>query len=326
MILTPHPTWEIKDPSKIISYAGCPRSYMYRYIFGWELDKPDVHRHFGKCWHLAMEHLMLHGLGDEAYEQAVEILTAKYREVFPEMTDLERSPKTPGHARLALAMYCKEYRKKDNFEILYTEIAGTVPIAVNRVIHFKMDSIMKDKNNNDLIKSLEHKTGSQNSAQWRDGWKLSIQTGAYNHVLYCAFPEEEVWGVEVNGAIFTKSKIAEFPRIPARRSPRMMDVWLNTVNRLVDRIEADTQRIMECSENDLVLDAFIPSYGPCASYKGCPYQDFCMTRPNPLQDLGEIPEGFKLEYWDPSVREGTTKVTVEGGINVELESSPTPGV
>jgi hypothetical protein len=314
MSLIEHPTWKIKDSSKMIAYAGCPRRYMYEYIFGWRTDVSNIHQHFGKCWHLAMEHLLLHGLDDASYEAAVEILTTKYREVFPEMTDLERSPKTPGHARLALAMYCKEYRKKDNFEVLYTEIAGSVPISPSRVIYFKMDSIMRDRNNNDLIKSLEHKTGSQNSAQWRDGWKLSIQTGTYNHVLYCAFPEEEVWGVEVNGAIFTKSKIAEFPRIPARRSPRMMDAWLHAVNNLVDRIEEDTEHIMNCSEEDQVLDAFIPTYGPCASYKGCPYQDFCLTQANPLRYIDELPEGFVIEYWNPAEREARQKVTVEGGI------------
>lgn len=314
MPLVRHPTWEIKDSSKLIAYAGCPRAYMYRYIFGWELDSEDVHRHFGKCWHLAMEHLLNHGLGDDSYEQAVQILTDKYREAFPEMTDLERTPKTPGHARLALAMYCKEYRRKDHFEVLYTEIAGTVPIATNKFLHFKMDSVMRDKDNNNLVKSLEHKTGSQNSQQWRDGWKLSIQSGTYNHVLFCAFPEEEVWGVEINGAIFTKSKIAEFPRVPARRTAKMMDVWLHAVNNLVDRIDHDTALIMECNEDAPVLEAFPPSYGPCSSYKGCPYFNFCMTRPNPLQDLGEeVPEGFRVEYWDPS-KQDAKQVIIEGGI------------
>jgi hypothetical protein len=101
----------------------------------------------------------------------------------------------------------------------------------------------------------------------------------------------------------------------------MMDVWLTTINALVDRIEADTAYIMVCSENDVVLKAFLPTYGPCASYKGCPYQDFCMTRPNPLQDVGEIPEGFVLEYWNPAEREGTTRVTVEGGIQSVAQST-----
>lgn len=309
-----HPTWKIKDSSKLIAYASCARSYMYRYIFGWTLDSENVHLHFGKCWHLAMEHLFNNGLGDASYEQAVQILTDKYREAFPEVTDMERSPKTPGHARLALAMYCKEYKHKDHFEVLYTEIAGTVPIGNEKHLHFKMDSIVKDLDNNNLVKSLEHKTGSQNSQQWRDSWKLSIQTGTYNHVLYCAYPENEVWGVEINGAVFTKGKIAEFPRIPARRTAKMMDVWLHTVNNLVDRIEQDTDIIMGCSEDDQVLRAFPPTFTACSNYKGCPYFNFCMTRPNPLQDLGEdVPEGFRVEYWDPS-KQDAKQVTVEGGI------------
>jgi len=312
-MLIEHPTWDIHDSTKLVAYLSCPRLYMFTYIFGWRLDVPNVHLHFGKCWHCGMEHLMLHGLENDSYEQAVEILTNKYREVFPEETDLDRSPKTPGHARLALAMYCKEFKKKDHFEVLYTEIAGTVPIRENRVLHFKMDSIMKDKDNNDLIKSLEHKTGSQNSQQWRDGWKLSIQTGTYNHVLYCAFPENEVWGVEINGAIFTKSKIAEFPRVPARRTPRMMDAWLLHVNQAVDRIEADTAMIKECSENDEVLRAFAPTYHACSSYSGCPYFNFCLAWPNPLQHIDEIPEGFKIEYWNPAERESRQKISLEGG-------------
>lgn len=315
MPLVEHPTWKIYDSTKIISYLSCPRLYFYSYILGWRLDVPDVHLHFGKCWHLAMEQLLLHGLGDESREEAVRILTEKYREVFPEMTDMERSPKTPGHAQLALAMYCKEYRKKDHYKVLYTEIAGVAPLGENRVVHFKMDSILQDLDNNGLIKSLEHKTGSQNSQQWRDSWKLSIQTGTYNHVLYCAYPENDVWGVEINGTIFTKSKVAEFPRIPSRRTPRMMDVWLSSINKAVDRIEEDTNKIssFKCGEDDPVLEAFIPTYYACSSYRGCPYFNFCLAWANPLQHADEIPEGFKVEYWNPAEREVKNKVTLEGG-------------
>lgn len=313
MTLVKQPTWNIHDSTKCIAYAKCPRRYMYEYIFGWKPDTANIHLWFGTCWHLAMEHLMLHGLGDETYEKAVQILTDKYREAFNEATDLERSPKTPGHAKLALAMYCKEYRHKDHFEVLFTEIKGTVPIGENRVIHFKMDTILRDKDNNNLIKSLEHKTGSQNSGQWRDGWKLSIQTGTYSHVLFCAYPEEEVWGVEINGAIFTKSKIAEFPRIPARRTPKMMDVWLNAINHLIDKIEEDTLRIQVLSEADDVLDAFIPTYDACSSYSGCPYFNFCISWPNPLQHIDEVPEGFKVEHWNPAKQDGK-EVNVGGGI------------
>ena len=310
-MLIEHPTWKIHDSTKVMGYAGCPRAYMLRYIFGWIVDRPNVHLHFGKCWHLAQEHLLLHGMDEVSYEEAVKILTDKYREAFSETTDLERSPKTPGHARLALAMYCKEFRHKDHLKVLFTEIAGTVPVSATRVMHFKIDSIVRDQDNNDLIKSFEHKTGSQNSQQWRDGWKLSIQTGTYNHVLYCAYPENEVWGVEINGAIFTKSKIAEFPRIPTRRTPAMMDVWLNAVNCLIDKIEEDTDRIMHCKEEDAVLDAFTPIYHTCSSYSGCPYFNFCLAWPNPLQHADEVPEGFKVEYWNPSTIENVRKVSID---------------
>jgi len=306
-----HPTWKTYDSSKIVAYLSCPRIYFYQYILGWRLDVANVHLHFGKCWHLAMEHLLLHGLGDVSREEAVEILTAKYREEFPEVTDMERSPKTPGHAQLALAMYCKEYRNKDHFKVLYTEIAGTVPVGVNRVVHFKMDSILQDLDNNNLIKSLEHKTGSQNSQQWRDSWKLSIQAGTYSHVLFCAYPENEVWGVEINGTIFTKSKIAEFPRIPARRTPKMMDVWLVSINKAIDRIEEDICKLDTCSDEDAVMETFIPTYYACSSYKGCPYFNFCLAWPNPLQHVDEVPEKFKVEYWNPSTRENTKKISIE---------------
>lgn len=312
-MLTEQPTWKIHDSTKVIEYAGCPRSYMFKYIFGWISDKPNVHLHFGTCWHLAQEHLLLHGMNEASYEEAVRILTDKYREVFPEMTDMERSPKNPGHAQLALAMYCKEYRHKDHLTVLFTEIAGVVPISASRVMHFKIDSIVRDQDNNNLIKSFEHKTGSQNSQQWRDGWKLSIQTGTYNHVLYCAYPANEVWGVEINGAIFTKSKIAEFPRVPVRRTPEMMDVWLNAVNHLIDSIERDTEVIQACSESDAVLDAFTPSYHTCSNYSGCSYFNFCLAWPNPLQHVDEVPEGFMVKHWNPAKQEARQKVSLEGG-------------
>jgi len=291
---------------------------MFEFIFGWRPDTIDVHRHFGTCWHLCQEHLLWHGLGDESREAAWEILNAKYREKFMEATDMERSPKTPGHAKLALAMYCKEYRHKDHFEVLYTEIAGAVPISPTQVMHFKIDSIIRDKDNNGLIKSLEHKTGNQNSKQWRDKWKLSIQTGTYNHVLYCAFPENEVWGVEINGAIFTKGKIAEFPRVPCRRSPQMMDVWLHSVNKIINEVERETLKIIDCKEEDPVLEAFEPTYQGCSSYSGCEYFDLCLTNPNPLRRYDEVPEGFKVEYWDPSKQEARNQIELtEDGIHLK---------
>jgi hypothetical protein len=242
-----------------------------------------------------MEHLINNGYIDASILEAYTKLTTYYRQFFPEIMDDSNHPKTPAMAFKALIEYAKEYQN-DKFTPLYTEIAGTVSLTDKISLHFRMDSILDTP---DGVKSREHKTGSQLSRQWMDQWALKMQTGVYNHVLYCLFPPEKVWGVEINGTIFSKKNI-QFQRVPSRRTLQAMEVWYWNTIWWIGEIEKDFERLANCSPDDTILRCFKMNTENCTKYFGCRYHDFCVAWPNPLSRCEEVPVGMKIEYWDPA--------------------------
>jgi hypothetical protein len=303
MILQEQPSWNVQDATKIQEYMDCPRKYFYSYVLGWRSDTPNIHLEFGSAWHLAMEHLILHGYEDASVLAAYEKFVDYYRLHFSELTDEIYHPKTPAMALKGLLDYVKEY-KGEKFKPLYTEIAGTVTLSERYDLSFKMDSIIETS---DGIKSREHKTGSQLSRMWIDQWALKMQTGVYNHVLYCLFPVDEVWGVEINGAIFSKKEV-KFQRVPARRTIEGMETWYwNTID-WVEDIYKNFDRLNQCKEEDTILRAFSQNTESCTKYFGCAFHDFCMAWANPLQRCQEVPGGFKIDHWNPKKDEHEAKV------------------
>ncbi len=305
-----HETWRLYDSSKLQEYLKCPRSYFFRYILGWKRSESNIHLHFGKCWHSAMEYLLRNGNSDESCEAAAELFERQYREVIPDAVIESSSPKTPGYAKVALKMYVEKYRS-DSFEVLHTEAAGAVPIRQDRILHFKVDAIIRDREDG-LIKVLEHKTAGQSNSARRDSWKLSLQVGTYTYLLYCLYNEDAIYGVVINEAVFTKTKVAEFIRIPCRKTPQMLEMWLHTVNAVISRIEEDIEMLKECSEDDIMMKPFLMTATMCSTYGGCSYLPFCLTVANPLRISHEIPEGFVQEWWNPYEQEIKEKLNIGG--------------
>jgi hypothetical protein len=301
-MLEPQESWSVIDSTKVNAFLECPRMYFYEYILGWRHEVPNIHLEFGKAWHLAMEHLIINGYSDTSVKDAFGKFYEHYRIHFPELTDEVYAPKNPANALRALVQYCQEY-KDDKFTPLYTEIAGTVPIDYKRVLHFRMDSIVEEDG---MIRSIEHKTGSSLNRQWTDQWSLAIQTGTYNHVLYCLYPKEKVWGVEINGVFFQK-KENKFQRVPARRSLPMMNVWYWNMQIIFNMIDFETTMVQEVKEDDAVMTAFPQNPTSCTKYFGCAYHDYCMAWANPIARCQEVPMGFKQEWWNPMVDESSAK-------------------
>lgn len=302
-LIIPHSSWAIKDATKLNSYMECPRAYFYEYILGWRSEEPNIHLEFGKAWHYAMEYLLLHGYDNLSIINAYGLFLHHYRKFFSDVMDITNAPKDPGNAMKALVQYTQEY-KNDKDVPIYTEIAGTVPLTEKHLLHFRMDSILRREDG--MVQSREHKTGSTLGRVWEDQWSLAMQTGVYNHVLYCLYPREEVWGVEINGVFFQK-KENKFKRIPSRRTTKMMNVWFwNTIN-LMDDLQRDHERLEECRVEDNVMKAFPQNTTNCTKYFGCRYHDFCRSWENPLQHVYDVPFGFKIEYWNPADEESTAK-------------------
>lgn len=306
-----HPTWEIIDSSKLQDYITCPRLFFYKYVLGWDKDELNNHLIFGEAWHAAMEHLLLHGYTEDSIIGAYQAFIDIYRPNFPEGTDELLFPKVPSRALEALILYCMEWEQRDRAqEVLYTEISGTVAVMENVPLHFRMDSILRVDGK---IRSREHKTGSRLDRTWETQWSLKTQVGTYTHVLYCLYPPDEIYGIEINGAIFTK-KNTRFPRIPIRKQREAMQVWWWNTKEWASRMLHDYERLHESKREDGILMAFPMATESCTKYFGCPFMDYCSAWPNPLQYAEEPPIGYAVRWWDPSDRPSKVVMNLDGDI------------
>lgn len=302
-----NPTWDIIDPSKLSDFTRCFRMYFYRHLLGWQSDAPRNDLKFGESWHIAMEHILLNGYDEASVAQAFDKFLACYREKFSADTDELFGAKTPERALSALLEYTVQY--KDDpilYEVLYTEIAGSVPVSKKRTIRFRIDAILKDQQGR--IRSLEHKTkGGSISTTWYNQWPMSIQIGTYHHVLNCLYPEVDVDGIWVNGAGFLKTKF-DFQRLPVKKTREQMQVWFDTTNYWFDMLDLELETLAESNESDNTLIAFPCNPNGCDKYWGCPYLDFCVSWPNPLRECDEIPLGFEQEFWNPLDKKPTKEM------------------
>lgn len=318
-----NPAVKVIDSTKLQDYMTCPRLFMFRHVFGWKKKEQSVDLVFGIAWHEAMAYLTQVGYSVEAYKEAYRIFLEVYRKEFPDASmDVElRAPKVPMNAEYGLCSYIAYY-SDDRFEILHTEIAGSVEIAANRKLHFKIDSIIRETDGR--IAVLERKTagvGKVKTRAWQDQWALSIQVGTYSHVLHMLYPPEQVHGVIVDG--FSVMNIKKdgsltppkdmgdiFARLQIAMPMPRMEAWLDTANFWVAGIEYDLDALETASESDSVLDCFHMNTTNCTKYWGCPFRDVCVTRQNPLS-MKETPlfgdSDWAIEFWDPRSEEQKAK-------------------
>lgn len=315
-----HHTWKIIDSSKLVTMSTCWRKDFYENILGWRSELPNHDAYFGEAWHHAREFMLLNGYANiqEAYNTFVNF----YRQEYSKDTDELYRPKDPNGALNAIINFATNYPRDlyDN-ELLFTEISGSVPIDQNRVIYFRMDSVLRSKSSGKVF-SWDHKTTKKFSRAWEDQFALSWQSGTYTHCLYCMFPIEEVLGIEFCGTQFEflsrNSKLrnagyhCDFKRVPAWKNKDQMQAWLWNCIDMVNRREFELNRLMNhCKEDDQVLMAFPMNPESCTKYWGCQWHDYCLSWPNPLRHCWEPPLGFHQEYWDPTQMKTTNKVKLE---------------
>jgi len=317
-----HPTHSIIDSSKLTCLADCPRQFFYQYILGWRPDKPEHDLYFGESWHLAREHQLIHGYDD--VKGAYKLFIEHYRKKFPEGTDDIFRPKDPMAVALALTKFASD-RKSDltENELLYSEISGTVPIDEKRAVHYRMDSVLRNKESGKVF-SWDHKSATERSMNypwWEPNFFLGLQNGTYTHCLYCMYPIEEVIGVEFCGTAFhylprggsarSQGYHITLKRVPAWKTPDQMNAWLWTINDLYDRLDMEMDKLSDCKDSDPVLMAFPMNPNSCSKYRGCAFHDYCMAWANPIQHSYEPPLGFKVEFWNPAAMETTNKKNLD---------------
>lgn len=304
-----HETCKVLDSTKIKDYKICPRYFMFRNVLGWrpEASFGDIHLHFGDAFHKGMEVLMREGLSSDTARKAFEAFRERYLSVFPQYQEFAHV-KNPDTALKAYAEYVSQYGMTDNFENIYTEVAGSVHISDSRLLYFKLDSINRSAGfptvPDGMIFSFEHKTGGARPGYyrnaWHDGWLNDFQMGAYTYVMHCLYNPDEVYGVIVNGAFFYNKGDVDLERSVARRTGEQMERWLFEANDWFQIIEAEYERLAECSPSDTVMEAFPGNDKSCTGLygKACPYLGYCAANANPLKNP-EPPPGMIREYWDP---------------------------
>ena len=328
MLIPYHPTWDIKDSSKLDTSIECLRQYFFRYLLGWRPDYPEHDLYFGQAWHLAREYQLLNGYQD--FQGAYQVFEEYYRKEFPPEGDELYKPKTPTGVLNALMEFEAQYSRDliDNEvveidDVKMTEISGTVPIDENRTICYRMDSVMR-RLEDDKIFSWDHKTTHEKyllGRQWSENFHLSFQNGTYTHCLYCMFPIEQVLGIEFCGVGFTFLKRgsknrpagyhASLRRVPAFKTPEQMNTWLWAINNQMDVLDREMDRLLHCKEGDSVLMAFPMNPKSCTNYRGCPFHDYCLAWQNPLQYCYEPPIGFRIEFWNPMEQDTRNRKDLE---------------
>ena len=301
-----HITHDVHDASKLQCFMDCPRQYFYRYVLGWSRQGSNIHLIFGEGWHRAMETLLREGYDTEAIKKAYNEFYTYYREHYSEVDDDKNFPKAPASVVPALVEYTQKYAG-DEFEVLHTEVAGSVPIDEKRNLHFRLDAVIRDK---DGIAVLEHKTGSRLTRTWTDQWSLSMQVNLYTHVLYMMYDKNDIYGVKVNGTFFKKGG-NDYIRVPVRKTPDMMQVWWWNVLHYLDMLDWNFEQLEECDEDDQIMRAFPMNTQSCTKYFGCAYADFCKVWPNPLKRIDNPPLGFTEDRWNPADRDDSAREVID---------------
>lgn len=304
---------DVQDSTKIQDYMTCPRLYFYRFVLGYKSDRPIHALEFGIAWHLAKEVLFNKGYSNASVDEGMEAFEKHYRQSFPEETDMDYHPKSPGNADLALRQYCIEFQD-DEFEVLHTEIGVTMMVSKGRVIYGKMDSIVKDPVRD--IMSIDSKSQGAHWSYLEDSYQQKFQMMAYNFFLYSYYPADKVYGVVVDATVFKKTENEHF-RVPILVGNRgnfdKLESWLWETEQILDDLDRDFDRLADAKESDIVMKAFPRRTESCVKYnKICPLFHVCHVRHNPLQKLDLIPAGYKIEHWDP--RRENIKVHLKAGV------------
>lgn len=307
-----HETFDVLDSTKLQAFMDCPRGFFFEYILGWRTDEPNIHLVFGSAWHEAMHYLFKEGFKEKQIMQAYDLFLSVYKESFPDEDSWTQQPKSPGTALKGLAAIASVWEKRE-FEPLYFEVAGSVPVTAEDSMTFKMDLVLRDESG---VWCNEYKTTGRNTQAWREKWELLPQIAVYTHALksmchaYGIADPSEVQGVRVVGLVTTKDP--QVPILPFRISDNIMLAWLWEIRHWIEQLKWNFRQLAEAKESDPVMRAF-PRNGYSCSKFGCKYPGMCSMWANPLKKCQSVPPGYKVEHWDPRKQEEEAEKVIHLG-------------
>lgn len=303
--------WDVVDPSKLTVYMTCARKYFYEHVLHWREDYLNNHLIFGSCWHLACEHLLNGGYSRESIEESKFLFYNAYRQLLDSESDGLFAPKDPQNALAVLEQYWKRFSSDAReYRVLGTEVGGTVLIAPDMPMFFKIDAMLQ-RYSDDRVICLDHKTSQRRTSNWAEQWQLSIQMLTYLHVLYCLFGESnEVGGIRVRCTFFYKARPGEFDESRVEKSLGQMQAFIDNLQSWYGALTYDMKYLIESEDTQSAsMRSFPMNPNACFNYgRQCSYFDFCNSWSNPLARAESVPLGFKHEVWDPRVDSGARTV------------------
>lgn len=285
----------IFDSTKLQCAQKCLRKYFYEHVLGYKSELPSHNLEFGIAVHYALEILSRKGYSVESVEEAYSAFLHSYRESFPPETDLDYPKKNPQNVELGLYEYVKQYRN-DCFEVLHTEVHGVVQLSDEYTLHCNLDVICKEDNKYFVI---DHKTAGADFGWWPKFHRQQIQTQAYTHFICSLYGPENVYGLVHNRLIFLKNNF-NFGRFDSPVNFSRLGGWLHEMEVLCSSIEAELRNVVDEQENQNSMFSFPRNTSSCIQYNRiCSLYDICFAWENPLRHLHQIPEGYKVDLWDP---------------------------
>src|SRR5215510_15202511 len=194
-------TWNVIDSSKLSTFMECPRKFFYEYVLGWRSSYPNNHLVFGVAWHLAVEHFLLNNYSDASLQEGIEMFYLRYRQELDAKSDEGFVPKDPRRGIEALQVYHERFKDDvHKYDILYTELGGSVLLADDSVIYFKLDALLRERHSKKVI-ILDHKSSQRHMNYWSQSWNLSTQMLTYLHAAKCMYGTKAVVDhVRIRGA------------------------------------------------------------------------------------------------------------------------------
>jgi len=315
--LVPAETWSIMDSTKLKCYKGCPRRYFYQYVLGWRSAGPNIHLDFGSAIHLIFETIYNQpnwkGYPKEVITRGFAEFFKAYREVYPDPDlDQKNSPKNPDGAARLLERYVQQF-KDDDFEVLYSEVAGTVPIDDNHDMTYKIDLIFRDEMG---IRGKDFKTSGADREMYQRKFHHDTQMLCYAHALHMLYPGEEV-GMCIDFLIPLKTKVTIRRRdIPI--TEEQLIHWLAETSWWLAEVDRDFELLSKSSVDDPYMLTFRRNDQNCTQFNQlCPFFDYCSLPSfgNPLRRCERPQPGFEVNHWDPrAMVEEAKHMVIDGRI------------
>ncbi len=301
------------DNTRIKDHRFCERYFYFRHERHWTGLGIKLPLIFGLAWHDAMDIVWkLCGRDNLTNEQIAYGAHEKFlgtwnREIPEDFLVPEREMRNPETALEMIINYINERRTFiQNVEVLQIEMPFAVPLDPNDPDLFYIGRIDKVVRHNNQILGIEHKTTSayKKDGGFRDHFILSFtpesQVDGYIHAIHMTFPNENIMGMYIDGALVHLKMHHHFVYIPVDRDVASLSAWQWETMLEIERIEENRDKLENYNSQLGYLRAFPKDTSNCSSYFGkpCPYINICKGFDDPHR-IEEVPRGFKEEKWEP---------------------------